>query len=101
MYCVMAPSLESGVRERMDDPEAGEVVTLLVKFKETSDEAVERLEAAGATVEEEIPLNYVAVTVDEADLTSLSKVEGIERIEIEGSGSVMSSGFPNRRGQVH
>jgi hypothetical protein len=97
----MAPKLESGVQERMDDPEAGEEVTLLIKLEEASAEAVERLEAAGATVEEEIPLDYVAVTAYEADLRTLSQTEGVTRIEIEGSGSVMSSGFQTRAGSAH
>ena len=95
----MAPSLESGVRERMDNPEAGAEVTLLIKLEETSDEAVERLEAAGATVEETIPpLNYVAATIKETDLSTLSGVGGIERIGVEGGGSVMSSDFLPRPG---
>jgi hypothetical protein len=97
----MAPSLESGVQERMDDPEAGEEVTLLIKLEETSSETVERLEAAGAAVEDKIPLNYVAVTADETDLRSLSQVQGIERIEIEGTGSVMSLDFHTPPGSVH
>lgn len=96
----MAPTLESGVRRRMEDPAEGEEVTLLVKVTEASDSIVERAEEQGATVEDTLPLNYLALRIAEKDLPKLCEMDMVTRVEIEGEGAVMNSNFHNHPGPV-
>ena len=96
----MAPSLESGVQRRIDEPTEGQDITLLVEVEDVSAPLIETIESTGATVEEELPLNYLAVRTTEDNLVPLSNFEFIKHIEIEGKGSVMNTGFRTRTGSV-
>jgi len=95
------PELESGVRQRMRDPE-DEEVTLLVKVAESSEEVIAAVESSGHSVEveEELPLNYLAVRMSDTDLGPLCDVAGVTKVEIEGSGAMMSSDFRSRLGSA-
>ena len=97
---IMASSIDSGVRKRMEEPSEGNEITLLVKLKETSDAVVNDVEATGVTVEEQIPLNYIAVTAKETELEDLCQLDAVESVEIEGKGAVMTSGFRSPTGSV-
>lgn len=95
------PELESGVRQRMRDPE-DEEVALLVKVTESSEEVIAAIESSGQSVEveEELPLEYLAVRASDTDIESLCDVEGVAKVEIEGSGAMMSSDFRSRPGSA-
>lgn len=95
------PELESGVRQRIRDPE-DEEVTLLVKVTESSDEVISAIESSAHSidVEEELPLEYLAVHAVDSDLESLCGVDGVTKVEFEGSGAMMSSDFRSRLGSA-
>jgi hypothetical protein len=85
----------------MENPAEGEEVTLLVKTLETSDSVVSEFEEQGATVEDEMPLNYIALSIAEENLSHLCEMDSVVRVEIEGQGSVMSGNFRSRLGPTH
>lgn len=96
----MSPSLESGVRDRMENPSEGKEVALLVKMAEASESTVEEIEETGARVEERLELGYLAVSTVEEQLGALCELDTVARIEIEGEGSVMDSDFRTLVGPV-
>lgn len=96
----MTPSLESGVRRRMENPTEGQEVTLLVKVTESSDTVMGKLEETGAIVEEQLALDYIRVKTNEEQLPTLCGLDVVAKAEIEGQGSVMDSDFRIHAGSV-
>ena len=88
----MTPQLASAVEDRLEAPRSGETVTLIVGVTETSAEAVEAVEAAGATVEDELFYDSLAVSVAESDLRELCALEIVETVEIEGKWKQLAAG---------
>lgn len=80
----MTPQLTSAVEDRLETPQLGETVTLIVGVTETSPEVVEDVEAAGATVEDVLFYDSLAVSVAESDLQALCTLDAVETVEIEG-----------------
>lgn len=96
----MSPSLESGVRRRMENPTEGREVTLLVKVTESSDAVMGELVETGAIVEEQLALDYVRVKISEERLSTLCSLNVVAKAEIESQGSVMNSDFRTRAGSI-
>lgn len=89
----MAPSLESGVESRLEAPETGKTVSLIVEVDPDADQINTELEKAGATIEMDLPLNYISVTIAEINLRELSELDCVTSIEIDSEGTVFDSDF--------
>jgi hypothetical protein len=81
--------------ERRFGSTSDEQVTLLVGVSDSDDERVRsELTTVGATIEETLPLDYLAVSVPESKLEALCRLDGITSVEFEGSGTVLDEGNP-------
>jgi hypothetical protein len=91
----MAAQLQPGVRDRLEDPTPGERVTLIVGVRPAADTAaaVDAIEDAGGTVEEELFYDSLAVSIDEADLDALTDITKLQTVEIEAEWEQMTSDF--------
>lgn len=79
----MSAQLASAVEECLESPTAGSEITLIVGVASDTDDAVEPISAIGGDVEEELPYNSLAVTIDESDLQHLCELDFVESVEIE------------------
>lgn len=94
----MAPDLDPGVERLLESPEAGAEARLLVGVEEPSDEVRERLVAAGASVHDELPLDYYSVTVPEKRLAELCALDVVTSVALDGEGPTFDSDFQSSRG---
>lgn len=83
--------VQPGVRERIDSPTSGNEVDLIVGVDGTTDEAVDRVEAEGGTVEERLPYDSLAVSIAETDLDALCSLDVVTSVEIEGKWEPMEA----------
>lgn len=91
----MSISIERGIRERIDNPTPSEEVTLIVDLDSIdADDAVQEVEGVGDSVkvEETLPFQSLAVSLQGNDLAGLCELECISRVELEGKGTVLNSG---------
>jgi uncharacterized protein YcfL len=84
MIGTMPPQLASAVEDRLETPRSGETVSLIVGVTKTSDEVIASVEATGATVEQRLFYDSLAVSVAEEALDELCGLEVVETVEIEG-----------------
>lgn len=89
----MAPHLDPGVERRLESPEVGAEVRLLVGVGETSAERRERLVAAGASVRDELPLDYYSVTIPERRLAELCDLDVVTAVALDGEGTTFDPEF--------
>lgn len=89
----MTPTLETGVERRLESPREGEPVRLIVGLESTTDEALEQLRSAGATVEDELPLDNIAVSTTEERLEDLASLSVVTSLEIDTKGTVFTADF--------
>lgn len=94
----MAPDLDPGVEQRIASPDEGTEVRLILGVETTSDEVKERLENAGVTVHDELPLDYYAVSTTEDQLEVLCELDVVTSIEIDTEGKILETDFLSRRG---
>lgn len=84
--------IQPGVREVLESPEEGERVTLIVGVDPTSlPEVRGEVEGIGK-VEEEVPVDCLAVNVAECRLQEICDVHGVTSVEIEGTWEAESEG---------
>lgn len=91
----MSVSIERGVKERIENPTPTEEVALIVDLDNLdAEEAVDDVEAVGESVEveETLPFQCLAVSLQGKDLEALCDLEFISRVELEGEGRVLESG---------
>lgn len=90
----MADNIQPGVQKLLDNPSSIEGVSLIVSLKETpSDAVIGRIEETGATVEEELFYDNLAVSIDsDTDLKKLCSLTEIDSVEIEGKWEAMDEG---------
>ncbi|GAA0279646.1 hypothetical protein [Halobacterium noricense] len=82
----MTPQLQPGVERRLESPTEGATVTLLIGVREDTEEATaEQISHIGGDVEEILPYNTLAVSIDETSLSELCAIETVETVEIEGT----------------
>lgn len=79
----VSAQLASTVEERLESPTVGETVTLIVGVTGETSIAVEQISTVGGEVEEELPYESLAVSIDESDLESLCNLDVVESVEIE------------------
>lgn len=94
----MTLDLETGVERRLESPSEGEEVRLIVGVKSGSDGVAEQLVEAGATVHDELPLDYFAVSTTEERIANLCELDTVTSIEIDGEGRVLDSDFRSHAG---
>lgn len=76
----------NGVDEILADPEDERTVTLIVTIADTDTETTKTaITNAGGDIEEEVPYNCLAVTINEEHLEALVAIDGVEAVEIEGT----------------
>lgn len=91
----MSISIERGIRERIKNPTPTEEVTLIVDLDNIdAEEVVQEVEAVGDSVEVEemLPFQSIAVSLQGKDLEALCELGFISRVELEGEGRVLNSG---------
>lgn len=79
----MTPSLDPGVKRRMESPDDEATVRLIVEVTTQSSEVREQLEKISAEVHSELPLNCYSVTVRESEITDLADLQSVTRIEFD------------------
>lgn len=79
----MSARLASNVRDYLESPTPGEMVTLIVGVEPEASDAIEQISSTGAEVEEELPYDCLAVTVDQSDLESVCNLNVVETVEVE------------------
>lgn len=90
--------LQPGVRERLNSPTSGEIVTLIVGVTDpTSDDVQEAIEAAGGEIEDQLYYECLAVSIDETDLDALCELDVVTTVEIEGKWESMQEDEGNFR----
>jgi hypothetical protein len=90
----MSTQLDPGVKRRIKSPSDGERVTLIIGVEnDSTDDVVDTVSSAGATVEDQLPCDYLAVSIKEPDLEDLCDLEVVSSIEIEGEATVLSQDF--------
>lgn len=94
----MTPDLESGVERRLESPDEGEEVRLIVGVESASNGVAEQLANAGATVHDELPLDHFAVSTTEEKIADLCELDVVTSIEIDSEGRVFSSDFRSPAG---
>lgn len=90
----MANSIQPGVEKLVDSPRKRNDVSLIVGVDDSSSESViGRIEDTGATVEESLFYDNLAVAIDEeTDLETLCTLEEVTSVEIEGVWEPMDEG---------
>ena len=91
----MSVSIERGIRERIENPTPTEEVTLIVDLDSiNAEDAVQEIETVGESVEveETLPFQSLAVSLQGKDLEALCELGFISRVELEGRGTVLNSG---------
>lgn len=88
----MVPSLETGVKRRLESPREGEEVRLIVTMSAVTDE---RLGLVGdvATIELELPLDKVAVTTTEERLEDICQFDFVTAVELDTESQVFTPDF--------
>lgn len=94
----MTPNLKAGVRRRLESPEEGTPVRLIVGVEAISSEVTEQLEQNGATVHDELPLNYVSVSTTEDQISGICDLDFVTSVEIDDEGQVFSPDFRSHVG---
>lgn len=94
----MTPDIEPSVQRRSESPEAGTSVRLIVGVDSINTETRAQLRGAGATLHDELPLDYVSVTIAENNLQSLCSLDSVTSVELDGEGTVFESDFPSPPG---
>lgn len=85
-------NIHSGVQEIIDSPEDNEV-TLILGVHSLNDEDIQAsIGAIGGEIEEEVPIDCLAVTISEEKVEQLADINGIQSIEIEGSWQAAEEG---------
>jgi len=79
----MSAQIASTVRSRLGSPTPGETVSLIVGYSGDAEDAIEAMSDAGGEVEEKLPYNSVAVTIEEVDLEALCSLDVVTTVEIE------------------
>lgn len=81
----MNAQLTSAVEDHLESSNTGETITLIVGVEDsTSDDVVEQVTATGAEIEERLPYDSLAVSIEEDDLQALCSLDVITTVEIEG-----------------
>lgn len=91
----MSPQIETGVRDRMNNPSENTNVTLIVDLDvHDSTSVVDEVNSAGqnTNVVETLPFGSMVVSAPESELEQLCDLSVINSIEIEGEGRVLDSG---------
>lgn len=78
-------NIHSGVEEIIKSPQDKEV-TLIVGISSLDNEDIQAsIRAIGGDIEQEVPINCLAVTISEKKVQDLSDINGVQSIEIESS----------------
>lgn len=77
----MTAKLAAAVQDRLEAPTAGNNVTLIVGVSD--EDAIERISEIGGSIEEELPYDCLAVSIDEADLEELCNLDNVTSVEME------------------
>lgn len=87
-------SLSSAVEECIRSPDEENDVSVIVRHSAESADRVVTAIRRTIDVEtlHEVPPNYVQITIPEVGVERLCEIEGVERVEFEGSGEVLFSG---------
>lgn len=95
----MLDHLQPGVEALLDAPTDRKGVTLIVGVEDDSEQVIEQIEATGATVEESLFYDNLAVAIDpETDLRRLCTLDEVTSVEIEGTWEPMDEGNFRTRG---
>lgn len=77
----------------MEDPSPGEYVTLIVGVEDSESESViADVESVGGNIEERLPYNNLAVSIEEVSLEDLCSLSEVTSVEIEGNSKTMDNG---------
>lgn len=81
----MTAQLASGIKDRLESPNTGESITLIIGVDDvTSDAVIEQVESSGAEIHERLPYDSIAASIDEDDLDELCSLDVVTSVEIEG-----------------
>lgn len=84
MYDLAMVYVEQAVVERLESPESGQSVTLVVGVANDADSVVqEQVSELGGEVVNELPFNSLQVTIPESALAGLRDATGVESLELD------------------
>lgn len=90
----MIDHIQPGVKRLLDSPEDRQGVTLIVGVEDSSsDQIIDAIERTGATVEESLFYDNLAVSINEStELRELCTLDTVTSVEIEGVWEPMDEG---------